>query len=430
MFFIEERWSNWAGTFTTPKAMIYEPASIEEVSILIKQVTQKQQTIRAMGARHSFSGVAKPDDVGVSLTRMRGLIQLDKLKQEATFWAGTHLYEIGPLLEEHGYGLANMGDIDMQSLAGATSTGTHGTGITLGSLSSQVTRWGLVDGEGNYREVTREDPLAQSLHIGLGLFGIVVQITIKVVPVYGLAYESSRITVQDTLAQFQSIIETNRHAEWYYFPGQSQMQLKVMNAVPYEQLERQPTKPFDNFIENQVLQGMSSLCKRMPQTTSLVSKISAKAVPIGARQDVSYRIFASPRQVKFAECEYAMPLHYFEAFLEELHFTMSRELFHVHFPIECRTQKGEAGILSPTQQQDSAFFAFHMYKGMPYKRYFRYMDHLLQKYGGRAHFGKMNRYTRCELKKQYSDIDIFLTHQQQCDPNSVFMTEYMRKILI
>ena len=430
MFSIEEKWSNWAETFTTPQAMIYEPASIDEVCTIVKQAVKQQQTIRAIGAGHSFSGVAKPDQLAISLTRLRGLLHMDVAQQEATFWAGTPLYEIGPLLEAHGYALANMGDIDVQSLAGATSTGTHGTGVTLGSLSSQVVRWGLVDGLGNYREVTRRDPLASSLHIGLGVFGVVVQLTLKVVPIYGLAYESSRMTVAETLQSFQQIITTNRHAEWYYFPGQQQMQLKCMNAVPYEQLERKPTKALDHFIENRVLQGMSSLCKVMPRATTAVSQISAKAVPIGTRQDVSYRVFATPRQVKFAECEYAIPLQHFEAFLEELHYTMSRELFHVHFPIECRTQRGEAGILSPTQQQDSAFFAFHMYKGMPYKRYFRYMDQLLQKYDGRAHFGKMNRYTRCELERLYTDIDIFLTQRQQCDPNGVFMSEYMRKILI
>lgn len=205
MLSIEERGSNWASTYTQNGVRIYMPNTVEQVSSLVKRAVATKQTIRPFGAKHSFSGVAQPDTIAVDLQHMRGLIRVDENHQQATFWAGTYLYEIGPALEQYGLALQNMGDIDVQSLAGAISTGTHGTGITLGSLSSQVVRWGLIDGEGKYREVFRDDPLADALHISLGLFGILVDVTIQAVPIYGLHYESSRMTVTDTLTQFRSI---------------------------------------------------------------------------------------------------------------------------------------------------------------------------------------------------------------------------------
>lgn len=207
------------------------------------------------------------------------------------------------------------------------------------------------------------------------------------------------------------------------------MQLKVMNPVRYEEIQRRPTKALDNFLENNVLQAMSSICKKIPRATRWVSKLSADVVPIGEKEDVSYRIFASPRQVRFTECEYAIPIEHFEAFLEEFHAFMARGLFDVHFPVECRTQKGESGLLSPTQGRDCAFIAFHMYQGMPYKRYFRFVDQLLTKYEGRAHFGKMNRYTPCELANLYSHINIFLTKREEFDKYCVFMSKYVKNML-
>lgn len=429
MLSIEETWSNWASTYTKNGVRIYRPQSIEQVSDVVKQALNCRQTVRPFGAKHAFSGVAQPDTIALDLQQLRGLIRVDKQNEQATFWAGTYLHEVGPALEQHGLALQNMGDIDVQSLAGAISTGTHGTGVTLGSISSQVVRWGLIDGEGVYREIFRGDPIAEALHISLGLFGIIVDVTIQAVPVYGLHYESSRMTVSDTLNQFRSIVENNRHAEWYYFPGQSQMQLKVMNPVAYDDIQRRPAKAIDNFLENNVLQAMSTICKMVPRATKWVSKLSADVVPIGEKEDVSYRIFATPRQVRFTECEYAIPLEHFEAFLEEFHHLMTRQLFNVHFPIECRTQKGEGGLLSPTQGRDCAFVAFHMYQGMPYKRYFRFVDELLTKYEGRAHFGKMNRYTRSELDRLYTDINIFLARRVEFDQQGVFMSEYAKNML-
>ncbi|WP_010287625.1 D-arabinono-1,4-lactone oxidase [Kurthia massiliensis] len=428
MFSIEGNWSNWANTYTAKHIQHYQPTTIDEVSDIVKHARQTKQTVRTSGARHSFSGVAQPDQLSINLHEMRGLIHVDEMQQQATFWAGTYLCEIGPLLAPYQLALENMGDIDVQSLAGAVSTGTHGTGVTLGSISNQVVRWGIIDGEGQYREVFRDDPLADALHISLGLFGVLVDITIQAVPIYGLHGRSSRITVKQTLAQFRSIVATHRHAEWFYFPGQEQMQLKVMDAVPYEQITLKQPKRLDALLENQALQLVSTMCRIAPKMTPFVSALSAKAVPIGEQQDVSYRVFATPRNVKFMECEYAMPIQYFESFLEEFHIVMQRQLFDVHFPIECRTQKGERGILSPTQGQDSVWIAFHMYRGMPYKRYFRFIDELLKKYGARAHFGKMNLYTRHELVTLYNELDIFLARRREFDKYGVFMSKYAKNI--
>ncbi len=429
MFSIKKNWQNWGETASREQASFYTPQSIEDVQNIVIRAKNQNKTIRTVGAGHSFSPVALPDCYAMELSHMTGLIHVDETLQQATFWAGTRLYDVGPLLAASQLALENMGDIDVQTIAGAISTGTHGTGIQLGSISNQIVRWGVVDGNGTYRQITREDAYSESMHISLGLMGVITDVTIQAVPLYGLAYDCSKVTTNTLLSTFQKTVQTNRHAEWFYFPGQTDVQQKVMNPIDPMTVQAKPLSKMDIFLENNVLQYASSLCKVIPKATKLVSNLSAKAVPIGQREDVSYQLFATPRKVKFVECEYAIPIENFEACFEELHETLSRHPYAVHFPIEIRTQKGERGFLSPTQGKDCVFIAFHMYKGMRYEPYFRYVHYVTSKYGGRAHFGKMNRYDESDFKQQYANHNIFLEHIEQFDPQGLFRTAFFKRML-
>lgn len=136
MFFIKnwqdgEKWTNWSGSYTAYPGHFYAPQTIEELCAIVKQHAHAKKTIRVTGAAHSFSPVALPEQSALTLHNMRGLIEVDKDNYTATFYAGTYLHEIGPLLETYGLALINMGDIHAQTLAGVIATGTHGTGVAL-----------------------------------------------------------------------------------------------------------------------------------------------------------------------------------------------------------------------------------------------------------------------------------------------------------
>ncbi|MDM5234056.1 D-arabinono-1,4-lactone oxidase [Lysinibacillus pakistanensis] len=437
MFSIEkwkngEKWTNWAGNVISYPGEMYLPQSIEDVVQIVKQARESGKTIRVTGAAHSFSAVAMPEHIALSLHNMRGLIAVNEEKQEATLWAGTYLYEIGPSLAKHGFALSNMGDIQEQSIAGAVSTGTHGTGVTLGSLSSTVTKWGFVDGTGTYREHTRGlDDLSESLHVSLGMLGVLVKVTIKVIPLYGLHYIGTRDTLTNGLSIFAEDIRQHRHVEWFYFPGSETIQVKRMNAVdPVYQSDwsRRIEIMKLQIVENGAFLAMSELCKWKPSLSGAMSKIAAANVVEGEKTGISYEIYPSPRSVKFQESEYAIPLMYFEACMEEIHATFKKGLFNVHFPLECRTTAGEAGFLSPTQGHESAFIAFHMYKGMPEEPYFEWIHTMMKKYKGRPHWGKQNHLTAGYVYELYPDIEKFLAIRRQYDPDNVFFTGYLRKL--
>lgn len=438
MFFVKDsvgtsKWQNWAGNVKGELSQTLLPRDVKQLSNLIWNSQKQHKTIRVTGAAHSFSPVAKPDDVAISLHHMRGLIEIDQETNEATFWAGTYLYEIGPILEQFGLALENMGDIQQQTIAGAISTGTHGTGVTLGSLSSQIVKWGFVDGLGNYHEHTRgDDDLSRALHISLGLLGVLVKVTIKTVPLYSLKYQSMHYPFTEGSQLWSTMIREHRHVEWYYFPGEEQIQVKIMDQIPIVKQPRTSKKIEDlktNIVENGLLFIASELCKRQPKMTKWVSLLASKTVPTGIKEGLCYEIFPSARNVKFLEMEYAIPLENFQECMQEIHFTLKSHPFKVHFPIECRTMMGESGILSPTQGKESAYLAFHMYKGMDEKDYFRWVQSLMKKYGGRPHWGKLNDLTKDRILELYPEYPLFLKIREKYDPENVFVTDYFKSFI-
>ncbi|WP_107923964.1 D-arabinono-1,4-lactone oxidase [Lysinibacillus parviboronicapiens] len=429
-----EKWTNWAGNIISYPSEMYLPRSIEEVVNVVSHARDTTKTIRVTGAAHSFSAVAMPEHIALSLHNMRGLIAVNSEKQEATFWAGTYLYEMGPLLAKHGFALMNMGDIQEQTIAGAISTGTHGTGVTLGSLSSTVTAWGFVDGTGTYREHLRgTDALSEAIHVSLGMLGVLVKVTMQVMPLYSLHYVGTRETFTKGLATYREDIRQHRHVEWFYFPSSETIQVKRMNAMaPVYQSEwskRVETLKLQ-IVENGAFFAISELCKWKPSLSGAMSRLAAANVIEGEKVGISYEIYPSPRSVKFQESEYAIPLTQFEACMEEIHETFKKGHLNFHFPLECRTTAGEAGYLSPTQGQESAFIAFHMYKGMSEEPYFKWVHTLMQKYKGRPHWGKQSHLTAEHVHGLYPAIDKFLEVRALYDPDDVFFTGYLKKLFV
>lgn len=425
-------WQNWSGRYVASPTNFYAPTSLAELQQIVTTHARERKTIRLTGAAHSFSPVAMPDYSALSLHYMRGLIDVDAANGTATFHAGTYLYEIGPLLAQHGLALSNMGDIDTQTLGGVISTGTHGTGVTLGSFSSMVTRWGFVNGFGEYVSHTRgDDDVSKALHVSLGILGVLVDVTIRVVPLYSLHYTSEKSDFNEELAQFHDTIRSNRHAEWFYFPGSERIQVKKMNIAPLtmQTTAQRKRQQFQlQLVENNAFSAICKLCAWQPKLSHSMSALSARFVSNDSRTDVSYHVFPTPRNVKFVETEYAIPLEAFSDCMRAVHDMFKKRQFHVNFPIECRTTCGEDGFLSPTQNRESAFIAFHMYKGGDEAAYFRAVHTLMQQFDGRAHWGKVNAYTYESLQMLYPQLDTFLHVCQQHDPHNIFLTPYFKQL--
>ncbi|HJF33736.1 MAG TPA: FAD-binding protein [Sporosarcina psychrophila] len=426
------KWTNWSGNVKAAPDYYHFPKSVSDIQDIVNSCRIRGVSLRVTGAAHSFSPVAKPESDALSLANLRGLISYDYEAMEARLWGGTHLHEAAQMLASIGMAFENMGDIQEQTIAGAVSTGTHGTGIAFGSLSSQVVAWSWVDGKGEVQHHRRDQSdLSKALSLSLGMLGILLDVTIKTVPLYSLQMKSYQSTVEAALAEWSAGHHNNRHMEWFYFPGTDTVQVKKTNIIPlHKQTLQSKTVVFmkNGLIENAGFKVISEICRVKPSMSRKLTAVSAKSVPNGSKKGIYYEVFPSPRLVKFTETEYAIPLHTFEACIQEIHAFLRAHPFYVHFPIECRVTAGEDAFLSPTQGEETAFIAFHMYKGMDAEPYFKWVHNLMGKYSGRPHFGKVNDLTNDKLQKLYPNVQRFMEIREQYDPNGVFMTKYLKSI--
>ncbi|MGI2297234.1 D-arabinono-1,4-lactone oxidase [Paenibacillus sp. GXUN7292] len=429
----KDRWSNWSGSVTADPEHIAYPGSIGEIVELVHKCRAEGRYIRIVGTGHSFTAVAASSQVLVSLDKLQGLVNVNHEEQTAVVWGGTKLKLLGQLLYSESLAQENMGDIDAQSIAGAVSTGTHGTGLKLGSLSTQVIGFTIVNGLGEVLECSEQShpELFKALQVSLGTLGIIVQVKLRLRKSYILACESKRIKLSDCLGQLKDLAENNRHFEFFWFPYAQTCQVKLTNEAAY-MTKASPIRDYINesLLENKLFGCLSSLCRAFPPLSATVSRISASSVPVSTKASYSHQVFATQRLVKFNEMEYSIPVEAMEDTINEMRSAMNREKFHVHFPIECRFAAGDDIWLSPSYGRDSGYIAVHMYRGMPYERYFEVMEQILQSQGGRPHWGKMHTLKAAQLKELYPMWQQFAQVRAQMDPEKLFLSSYMRELII
>src|SRR5689334_16840924 len=228
-------WTNWAGNTACQPRHIATPRSEEEVVALVRQ-DDGGRSLRVAGAGHSFTPLCATDGTLVSLDGLQGLVAADPASCEATVWAGTKISQLGEPLRAAGLALDNQGDVDYQALAGAVATGTHGTGITHGSLSSCVTRLRLVlaSGEIVTCSATSDPELFRAAQVSLGQLGIFTQITMQMAPAYRLHERTWVASFEETMDQLDELVRANDHFEFFWLPRQDAAALKALNRTAAE----------------------------------------------------------------------------------------------------------------------------------------------------------------------------------------------------
>lgn len=425
------KWKNWSHTFENHPDKIFYPASIDDVCLLVKEAAKQKKTIRVVGAGHSFTKLVKTDAWLVSLDLLSGIEQLNKENGTVTVLGGTRLFQIGEELGKAGYSQENHGDINVQSIAGAISTGTHGSGREFGNISTQVTELMIVTASGEILTVSEKEnaPIFKACLVSLGCLGIIVKVTLRIIesPVY--EYKSEKISYSQLEQNLEHYIETNRHFEFFLFPYSDIVQVKTMN-ISNQQPQSLTFHHLKNlFLENYFFYLLSEVCRWFPKTSRFISRLSSNSVGSTTLTAHSFQLFATPRLVKFREMEYSIPIQYMKLAIQEIRDCIEIKKHRVHFPIECRTVKADEIWLSPSYQRDSAYLAFHMYKGMPYEEFFHDMEMIMQKYEGRPHWGKMHNCNNIELLSFYPKFLDFLVVRKELDPDGIFLNDYLKRLL-
>jgi len=420
---------NWSEIVQFTPSEIQYPTSEAEVIALVERCRTDGERIRVVGSGHSFTRLIETEDVLVSLDKLTGVIEVNQDAMQATVWAGTTIKALGSMLAEVGMAQPNMGDIDVQSIAGAISTGTHGSGVTLGSIATQVVGLRLVTATGDVIDCseTENREIFKMAQVSMGLLGIITQVTLQCVPAYTLDYQWYASDLRDVLRDLETL-KANRNFEFFWTPHTERVLVKVMNFTDKSPKSKSLMRRFnDNVIENAVLWCLSAWARQFPAQSKRVAGIIASLISDGHDVTASHETFATVRMVKFQEMEYNIPAEHFEQCLCEIKDCISDNDIQVHFPIECRFVAADDIPLSPAYERESAYIAVHKFKGMPYKEYFRQVEAIFRKYEGRPHWGKLHTRTAEELATLYPQWDAFMAMRARLDPDGMFLNEYLRE---
>jgi len=423
-----KQFTNWAKSVQcNPKQWLY-PSSVEEVQQIIQNCGQHK--IRVIGSGHSFTPLVACDDIIVSLDNLSGIINVDKVNKTVKVKAGTKLKLLGELLFQHQLAQENLGDINVQSIAGALSTGTHGTGLNFGTLSTQIVAIEMVNGNGEIINCSKNEnsEVFKAAQISLGALGIITALTLRVEDTYILEFYSRKERMEKVFEKLEEYNSSTRNFEFYWFPYTDIVQTKFSNKSTKNPVENQLGDWLDDFMENKLFGFLSSFTVSSPQLVKPLAKLSAALVSTSAKVNYSHNVYALPRTVLFNEMEYNVPYEAFETVKKECVRVFHQKKFNIHFPTENRFVAADDIWLSPAHGRRSAYIAFHAFIGQKFDDYFAAMEEICRYYGGRPHWGKMHTCSAQDLEKIYPKWNDFITIKNKMDERKVFETPYLKKI--
>ncbi|GAB3622512.1 D-arabinono-1,4-lactone oxidase [Mariniluteicoccus endophyticus] len=424
-------WSNWSGNVTCDPLEVAYPSSTQEVAALVRRAAERGLTVKAVGAGHSFSAIAEASGVQVSLDRMAGLVSVDAATKQVTLRAGTRLHNMPGILEPLGLAMENLGDIDAQSLAGAVSTSTHGTGLGFGGIATQVVGLEIVDGRGEVHRLSGQQ--VRPVVVSLGALGIVTEVTLQCVDRFVLEAVEAPEPLADVREPFVERVAAADHFEFYWFPHTKTALTKTQTRHPATR-ERAPlgrVKRFvdDDLVANRLFDLTCRLGSRVPAVVPTINRVAERLTGDRAHTDWSTNVYTTRRDVRFREMEFSIPLEAMPEALKEIDALIESRRWKVSFPLECRGVAGDDLWMSTAYGRDSGYIAVHRYVRDDERAYFQACQEILYAHDGRPHWGKMHSLTRADLEPRYERFADFSALRDEMDPQRVFANPYLDRVL-
>ena len=400
-------WSNWVGNQTCHPAAVLRPRDEGEVVAAVRGAIAAGRNVRVAATGHSATPVCLTDGVLLELAGLSGVLATDPERHRATALAGTTVGAFGEPLWESGLALANQGDIDTQQIGGAIGTGTHGSGIGLGSFSSTLRRARIVTGTGEVLEVTESAPeLLHAAQVAVGMLGVMTEVEVAVAPAYRLRERILHLPYAEVAERWDELVHDHRHFSYFWIPVEGSgalYGLEIPEGVPdadtcYVKIydEAAPDDPDD-------------------------------ATPL-ARVDRSYRIYPAEFEPNFHELEYFVPIGDGPEVIAAMRELMLASQPDARFPMEVRTVAADDAFLSSQYEMATTVISVSGVPGMDYWGYLRDVDRLLGEFGARVHWGKLHFLTHEQLLARYPAAETFIRIRRELDPAGVFLNDHLRPL--
>jgi len=420
-------WANWSGNqFAKPKEFI-QPQTLSD----LKNAVTRSKSVRVVGGGHSFSSLVPTQGTLINLDKFEGEIVIDKERQSAWVPAGLRLGDISKTLETHGLAFKNLGDIDVQSLAGAIGTATHGTGKNLPCLSAEVSGFKVLQANGHILTVTQNaetdtDPeIIKALQVTLGSLGIITHAQVSLRPAFKLHRKTWVEPLSSILNNAPKYWDEYRNFEFFYIPFSDNVL-----CISHNETEAAVTIRAESEDDAAVME-LKQVRDFMKSAPRLRRKIIRQAISDVEPEDtvgVSWKLLATPRNIRFNEMEYHLPLDTALPTLKKIISRIESEHSDTFFPIEVRRTAADTAWLSPFQGGGRISIAVHAYANDPYKPLFSDIEPILKAAGGRPHWGKIHTLKAQTLSDLYPDFQKFLKLRQRFDPEGKFLSPYMSQL--
>ncbi|WP_243224705.1 D-arabinono-1,4-lactone oxidase [Microbacterium sp. CIAB417] len=428
-------WQNWARSASVDPVRVERPRTPEGVQRAVQAAAAQSLQVKAVGAGHSFTGIAVAPGVLLDLSDLHGLVSADAATGRATFLAGTRLHRIPALLAPFGLAMENLGDIDRQSLSGAISTGTHGTGARFGGIATQVVGAVLITSAGEFLRVDEHEnaDLLPAVALGLGALGILVEVTLQCVPAFVLRAIDEPAPLEDVLATLPERVQAHDHFEFYWFPHTQVALTKRQERLP-ESTRREPLPVLGRWIDetllsNTVYRAVCGLGRAVPAITPPFNRLAVRLTGDRAYTDRSHRVFTQSRRVRFREMEYALPAENVVPAFRAVRETIARRGWTIEFPIEVRFAAADDLWLSTAHGRHTGYIAVHRYWRADPTEYFNAIEQIMLEHGGRPHWGKLHTLDADRLRELYPRFDDFRAVRDRLDPDRLFRNRHLRRVL-
>ncbi|WP_431806983.1 D-arabinono-1,4-lactone oxidase [Microbacterium paraoxydans] len=428
-------WQNWGRSASVRPIRVERPRSPEGVQRAVRAAVKQGLPIKAVGAGHSFTGIAVAPGVLLELDDLQGLVAADASSGRVTLLAGTRLHRIPGLLAPYGLAMQNLGDIDRQSISGAISTGTHGTGAAFGGLATQVVGVTLITADGEFLRIDEQNQpeLLPAVAVGLGALGIIVEVTLQCVPSFVLHAIDEPVPLEDVLSSLDERVAGSDHFEFYWFPHTEVALTKRQTRLP-ESTVRRPLPVVGRWIDetllsNGVYRVVCAAGQLVPSVTPPFSRLAVQLTGDREYTDLSHRVLTQSRTVRFREMEYAIPAEAVVPAFRAVQQLITDRGWRIEFPIEVRFAAADDRWLSTAHGRDSAYIAVHRYWRANPTPYFEAVEQIMQEHGGRPHWGKLHTQDAPSLRAVYPRFDDFVALRDRLDPERRFTNRYLDRVL-
>lgn len=428
-------WRTWSRTEAVRPRRIERPADAEAVQRAVLAAARHRMPVKAVGSGYSFSGIAVAPSVQLDVSALTGLIAVDEPRGRVTLGAGTTLKRAVALLAPLGLTLPVFGDIDRETIGGALSTGTHGTGNALASLSASVLSVTLVDGRGDVHRVSasEEPELLPAVRVALGSLGIVTAVELQCARTVPIRTRETSLPIREAVDGFLETASQVDHHQLFWFPGGGTALAETYERMP----AGSPLRPrarlarwvSDELVDNGVLGAVCRVSGIVPAAVRLLQASVAALAPEREYVEVPGSAFPEHRGVRFRELEYAVPLAAVPEVLAEAIELVRRRRWRMPFPVLVRTGAPEDSWLAPAHGRATGWIGVHQYWRSPVHPYFDEFERILVAAGGRPCWAMMHSLDEHALRRLYPRFDDFLAVRDRLDPDRLFANDYLDRVL-